>query len=239
MGRKPLGSKPLTPTEMTRRWRAKVKQARIESNARRNEWGTPVEIIAAVRQVFAEIDCDPATHAEAQARIQARSYYTTETNGLHPDHHWCGRVFLNPPYERGLIEKFVIRLLVEIVAGYTDEAIVLVNAQTDTMWFQHLLGAAKAYCFPTGRVRFLNSDGRPGMPQVGQAILYLSRFYSPVHFIDAFRRFGVTADLRATPAAGSPPPDTARPRLAAGAAPSGSPPRPGQKRPALRVAKSA
>lgn len=213
-GRRPIGSKPLTPTEKTRRYRAKLKQARIESNARRNEWGTPVAIIEAVRLVFdGQIDCDPATHAAAQERVRAISYYTAAEDGL--GRQWCGRVFLNPPYERGLIERFVIKLLMEKAAERTTEAIVLVNAQTDTVWFQYLKPVASAECYPTGRVRFLNSDGKPGMPLVGQAIFYLGR--RPEQFVAAFSRFGITAVLRATPAAESPPPDKARLRLVASA----------------------
>lgn len=227
-----IGPKPLTKAEMQRRWRAKRKKELAESNARRNEWGTPVAIIEAARLVLGRIDCDPATHAAAQARVQAACYYTAADNGLGQP--WHGRVFLNPPYERGLIERFVIKLLMELAAKRATEAIVLVNAQTDTVWFQYLKPVASAECYPTGRVRFLNSDGKPGMPLVGQAILYFGD--QPERFVTVFSQFGISACLTATPAAGSPLPDTARPRLVASAEPSGSPPRPNRKRPALRVA---
>lgn len=199
MGRKPIGKTVLTDAEIKRRWRAKRKQQMIESNARRNEWGTPPTIIDAVRTVFGQIDCDPATHAEAQERIQAISYYTSETDGLDFDNEWRGKVFLNPPYERGLIDKFIMRLIVEVASGRATEAIVLVNAQTDTIWFKYLMTASAAECFPTGRITFLNTDGRPGRPQVGQAIIYLGR--TPKRFVQVFRRFGFTAARSTTPEA--------------------------------------
>lgn len=173
-GRPLLGSTPLTQTEKNRRHRAKKKRLAAEPNARGHEWGTPIAIIEAVREVFGgPIECDPATHAAAQERVRARTYYTAEDDGLDPKRQWRGKVFLNPPYQRGLIDRFVKKLLVEYVTHHTTEAIVLVNAQTDTFWFHDLMAAASACCFPTGRVRFLNSDGKPGMPQVGQAIFYI------------------------------------------------------------------
>lgn len=191
LGRPLVGSRPLTQTERTRRWRANVKQKRALPNARGNEWGTPQFIIDAARLVMGEIDCDPATHAAAQDRVQALRYYTAADDGL--SRAWHGRVFLNPPYERGLIEQFVIKLLIEKAAERTTEAIVLVNAQTDTKWFRHLKGAAAAECFHTGRVRFLSSEGARGMPQVGQAIFYFGR--NPQRFVEMFSRFGLSAIL--------------------------------------------
>lgn len=188
-GRPLLGSKPLTQTEKNRRHRAKQKRLAAEPNARGHEWGTPPELIEAVRTVFGgPIECDPATHAAAQERVQALRYYTAEDDSLDPKHRWRGRVFLNPPYQRGLIDRFVKKLLIECVTHHTTEAIVLVNAQTDTQWFCDLMDAASTCCFPTGRVRFLNSDGKPGMPQVGQAIFYIGPNLS--RFQAVFGKFG-------------------------------------------------
>lgn len=232
MGRKPLGSKPLTATEMTRRYRAKRKRLLAESNARRNEWGTPVEIIEAVREVLGQIDCDPATHAAAQLRIRAISYYTAAENGL--GRQWLGRVFLNPPYERGLIEKFAIKLLMELAAKRATEAIVLVNAQTDTVWFQYLKPVASAECNPIGRVRFLNSDGKPGMPLVGQAILYFGD--RPERFVEVFTRFGITSVLRATQPPGSSPPHRSPARSNGSSPAAATPAMSGKSRPGSRPA---
>lgn len=189
MGRKRLGAKPLTVAEKCRRYRAKKKRLAAQPNARGHEWGTPIAIIEAVREVFGgPIECDPATHAAAQERVQARTYYTAADDGLDPKRQWTGTVFLNPPYERGLIDRFVNKLLVECMTHHTTEAIILVNAQTETQWFRHLTDAAAARCEPTGRVGFLDRDGKPGRPQVGQAIFYIGP--NPDRFRAAFGKFG-------------------------------------------------
>lgn len=190
LGRPPLSlSGPMTKQQQQRRYRANRQLRIAESNARRNEWGTPVALIEAVRATFGgSIDCDPATHVEAQERVRARTYYTAKDDSLNPDCSWYGKVFLNPPYERGLIEQFVLKLIIEIASGRTEEAVVLVNAQTDTQWCQRLFKVCSALCFHTGRVRFLNSDGKPGMPQVGQAIFYIGP--NSQRFVDIFRKFG-------------------------------------------------
>lgn len=190
IGRPPiLPSGPMTKKQYQIRYLTKKQQQQIESNARRNEWGTPVALIEAVRAMFGgSIDCDPATHVEAQERVRARTYYTAKDDSLNPDCPWYGKVFLNPPYERGLIEQFVLKLIIEIASGRTEEAVVLVNAQTDTQWCQRLFKVCSALCFHTGRVRFLNSDGKPGMPQVGQAIFYIGP--NSQRFVDIFRKFG-------------------------------------------------
>ena len=189
IGRPLLGSRPLTQTEKNRRHREKQKKIAAEPNARGHEWGTPPELIEAVRAVFGgAIECDPATHAAAQERVQALRYYTAEDDSLGRECQWHGKVFLNPPYQRGLIDRFIIKLMIECASRRTTQAIVLVNAQTDTQWFRYLMDTASACCFPSGRVRFLNSDGKPGMPQVGQAIFYIGT--NPSRFRAVFGKFG-------------------------------------------------
>src|SRR5271166_1596269 len=95
MGRTLTGKQPKPVTIWQRRWRAKRKRLEREPNARGNEWGTPPDYIAAACAVMGSIDLDPATHPEAQARVQATRYYTAEDDGLKRE--WHGRVWLNPP----------------------------------------------------------------------------------------------------------------------------------------------
>jgi hypothetical protein len=65
---------------------------------------------------------------------------------------------------------------------------VLVNAQTGTEWFQRLMAAAAAVCFPNGRIRYLDVNGRPGTPLVPQAALYFGP--SAERFTASFAAFG-------------------------------------------------
>ena len=69
------------------------------------EWATPGWLIEASREVLGEIDLDPATTAEINARhVRAKSYLTAEHDALTCG--WHGRVFLNPPGSCRLARDF-------------------------------------------------------------------------------------------------------------------------------------
>jgi phage N-6-adenine-methyltransferase len=98
------------------------------------------------------------------------NYFTPEQDGLSQS--WVGTVWMNPPYESGLIGKFCDKLVAEYQSGNVTGAIVLVNNATETGWFKTLISEAVAVCFPHGRVRFLDPMGNLGAPLQGQAVLY-------------------------------------------------------------------
>ncbi|NJO34530.1 MAG: hypothetical protein HC869_16765, partial [Rhodospirillales bacterium] len=125
-----------------------------------DEWSTPPEIVELVRNFFGRIDTDPASNEAAQKRIKARCYFTKADNGLNQP--WMGRVFLNPPYSRRLIEMFVDKLLVELASGRAIAAILLVNNCADTAWFRKAARAAAIICFPQGRIKFIKPTRLPG-----------------------------------------------------------------------------
>jgi hypothetical protein len=156
-----------------------------------DSWSTPDDIIAAAREVLGEIDLDPATNPKAQSRIRATRHYTKEDDGLLVSNLWDGRVWLNPPYRRGLVGLFVDRLVGEFDARNVTHAILLVNNCTDTKWCQGLLRRFPA-CFTEGRVGFLY-DGEPkeGTRQ-GQVLFYLGP--DEQRFRRIFQRFGVVVE---------------------------------------------
>jgi hypothetical protein len=140
-----------------------------------------------VREVFGgSIDCDPATSETAQRSVNATRYYTAAADSL--KHPWSGNVWLNPPYDRELVVRFVAKLLAEIDAGRCAAAIVLVNAQVSADWFQRLFAAADAVCYPNRRIRFLDAAGNPGSPKVGQRFLYFGP--DPARFQAVFSPLG-------------------------------------------------
>lgn len=149
---------------------------------------TPAEYVEAARRTMGSIDVDPASHERAQIVVQAATYYTAKDDGLTKE--WIGNVFLNPPYNSGLIEKFIAKLFDELRAGRTRAAILLTNNNTDTRWFHDAANMATALCLTKGRISFYKPDSSVVSPTNGQAFFYfgahLNRFaemFSPIGLI--------------------------------------------------------
>ena len=158
----------------------------VSHNAGEHEWYTPAEYIAAVKEVLGEIDLDPASSAKAQETVGARVWYDKDEDGLEQD--WSGRVWLNPPYESGLVDRFMAKLRESFDARHVDEAISLTNNATDTEWFGGAAESASAMCVVLKRIKFLDADGNPGAPLQGQVCLYFG--HRPAAFVDSFSGFG-------------------------------------------------
>jgi hypothetical protein len=97
-------------------------------------------------------------------------FYNAEDDGLSKD--WKGNVWLNPPYEYPLVEKFINKLIVEFNAGRVFQAILLTNNNTDTQWFYNAALNAQCICFTKGRINFNKIDGSISQPTNGQAFYY-------------------------------------------------------------------
>jgi phage N-6-adenine-methyltransferase len=162
-----------------------------------HEWFTPDEILIPVRKVLGEIDLDPASCEAAQFRVRARTYFTATDDGLRQP--WIGTVFCNPPYKLPLIARFIGKLFEEIDAKNTTQAILLVNAATETDWFQAALARADAVCFPDGRIHFQSETRNSDNPCQGQAILYYGA--DTRSFGETFAALGVTTLVMAYKAA--------------------------------------
>ena len=159
----------------------------VANNSGQNEWYTPDFILDAAREVLGGIDFDPASSAIANERVRADKFFTAEDDALSQE--WpVGRIWMNPPYARDLVEPFFAKFLKTCAAGATG--IALTNNGTETGWFQDAASAASAVCFPKGRVRYLNAEGeQSGAPLQGQAIFYLGQ--NPDAFRAAFSTIGV------------------------------------------------
>jgi len=164
--------------------------AHVSANSGDNEWYTPRDYIAAALQVLHEIHLDPASNPLANEIVQAETFYTAEDDGLSKD--WEGNVWMNPPYESGLISQFIEKLCDEYAGGSVTRAIVLVNNATETKWFQSLAEQASAICFPKGRVKFWHPR-KEAVPLQGQAVVFLGGEISD--FVDAFSQFGLCVEV--------------------------------------------
>ena len=159
--------------------------AHVGQNSGENEWYTPQPFIEAARLVMGAIDLDPASSDVANTVVNAAAYFTAQDDGLSQD--WYGRVWMNPPYAQPLVSQFCAKLRDEYDAGNVTDAIMLVNNATETAWFQRIIGAASAVCFPLARVKFWAPD-RVAAPLQGQAVVYLGD--NPAAFIREFAAFG-------------------------------------------------
>ena len=129
-----------------------MKNNRVIFSSKTCEWPTPQEIFDKLNAEF-HFTLDPCANDDNH---KCDKYYTLETNGLAQD--WSSeRIFLNPPYGRG-IDKWVKKL-------YETNApvkVALLPARTDTHWFHnYVLGKAELR-FIKGRIKF--GDSKSGAP---------------------------------------------------------------------------
>ena len=147
-----------------------IKRPHVANNSGNNEWYTPREYIDAALRVLGWIDVDPASNELANQVVGAKRYYTAEDDGL--CHRWDGRVWMNPPYAAGLVDRFCAKYAEHVLCGDIQQGIVLVNNATETRWFASLVAAGNAVVFPHSRVKFWAPDGTGAAPLQGQAIVY-------------------------------------------------------------------
>lgn len=141
---------------------------------------TPAQYIDAAREVLGGIDLDPASSAEANETVKAEDYFDADTDGLAQT--WWGRVWLNPPYGRGLTSDFVTKAVQEFDADRVSAEILLLNAYGfDATWFRPLFG--HVLCFTDHRIKF-----HGGGPTFGSLFVYLGP--DAQRFAEIFAQFG-------------------------------------------------
>ena len=112
-------------------------------------WITPKPLIAALGGPEA-FDLDPCA-SDPQPWPCAKTSWTT--CGLQRP--WHGRIWLNPPFDRYEVGRWVERL-----AYHKPGGIALLHARTETEWFTHCWTHARAMLFLAGRLHFYYPDGR-------------------------------------------------------------------------------
>ncbi len=162
-----------------------------------SEWYTPARYIEAAREVMGGIDLDPASSAIAQQVVRATRFYTKEENGLALP--WkAERVWLNPPYSspdgtlgrlgslKGSLKPFILKVVEEYTSGNIQQAILLVNSDTDSSWFVPLW--YYPICFANHKVMF----HRPGQKNEGQFFGTCFVYMGPHEqkFVATFSTFG-------------------------------------------------
>ena len=165
-----------------------MKRAHAMYNTGENEWYTPSNLIECARSFLGTIDLDPASSALANETVRATTWYGVERDGLAQP--WHGSVWMNPPYARGLIERFVERLMESHLVGDVPQALILVNNATDTRWFHYLQSAPHRHTLALSyRVKFVSPEGRDPNAMQGQVLVYLGS--RRAEFALAFASHGV------------------------------------------------
>ncbi len=171
-----IGTKPGVPSDPNR-----------DSDA----WFTPSIYVEMAREVMGEIDLDPFSSAAANKHVRAKRYFDLAADAFKQK--WFeeqGRVFMNPPYGRQLIDAAVDLFLANWASESITQGVVLVNNATETRWFHSLLRTSSALCFPDRRIAFENDDGKHVSGNTrGQAFFYFG--HKQRRFEDVFARIGV------------------------------------------------
>jgi len=153
-----------------------------------DEWYTPSQYIEKARNAMGGIDLDPASCHDAQQTIRAKQYFTYKTeddNGL--TRPWAGNVWINPPFTEVL--AFADKLISHLEAADVDQAIVLTNNNTDTLWWHKMAELANGVCFTKGRISFYNSAGEAKGNTNGQCFFYFGE--DNTKFISEFYDIGL------------------------------------------------
>lgn len=125
-----------------------------------DEWYTPREII----ESLGEFDLDPCAPV-APLWSTAKNAFTKHDDGLSQE--WFGRVWLNPPYSRPLIERFV-----EKMAEHNNGIALLFNRADSKMFHEQIFDKATAILFMRKRIRFYRPDGtQGGSPGCGSVLI--------------------------------------------------------------------
>lgn len=159
-------------------------------------WYTPTAYVEAARDVMGGIDLDPFSSAWANRSIHAARYFDVDQSAF--DHAWRRtkrhdpvRVWMNPPYSTGVINRAVDCLLSQWDAGDIEQAVVLTNNATDTRWFHMLRQACLGICFTDHRIAFVSPDGKRISGNTrGQTFFYFGSPERAVDFIARFSSFG-------------------------------------------------
>jgi len=156
-----------------------------------DSWYTPTVYTEMAREVMGEIDLGPFSSVTAIRRIRAKRFFDTMEDAHRQS--WFqdqGRVFMNPPYGRKLVDAAVDLFLAHWAGECVSQGVVLVNNATETRWFQSLLRGSDAVCFPDRRIAFENDDGKHVSGNTrGQAFFYFGHRES--RFREVYSRIGV------------------------------------------------
>lgn len=123
------------------------------------EWSTPQDLFDQIDDEFL-FDLDAAASKE---NSKCSFFFTKEQDAL--TRSWATvRVWLNPPYGRGLIDWIRKAKLETSEIGGARVVVMLVPARTDTKWWSLAMSARPEVRFLSGRLKFGGSKNSAPFP---------------------------------------------------------------------------
>jgi phage N-6-adenine-methyltransferase len=126
-------------------------------SSKSDDWATPARLFAALDAEFGfELDvCASANNAKCSR------YFTVADDGLAEK--WTGCCWMNPPYARRVLERWVEKAADSADAGAT--VVALIPARTDTVWWhEQVMARAAEVRFIKGRLKFGSGDAPAPFP---------------------------------------------------------------------------
>jgi hypothetical protein len=163
-----------------------------------NEWYTPTDTISIVRAALGGIiELDPCSNDVANEVVRAHYWFDEWDDGLRQPWH-AETLFMNPPYGRdeetskANAHLWIAKFLREYKAGHFGAGIILVNATTDSAWFEPLWEGWISFQY--SRIRFWRAGSKAKQPTHGSVLAYFGD--EPASFVRAIGDTGHVVPAR-------------------------------------------
>ena len=135
-----------------------------------------------------EFDLDPCSSPDKRVIAKRHCIGLNNEDGLRVV--WFGRIFINPPYGKGL-DKWVSKGL---MFRKSSELIYLLPARTDTEWFHQLARAKPTILFFKGRLKFDTPNGSAkNSAPFPSMLVHVGK--NKVEFIERVKHLGIVSEV--------------------------------------------
>jgi len=146
---------------------AQTQQVMFSSKS--NEWTTPKAFFDKLDKIFGPFTLDPCCDSTNNL---TQNYFTEQQDGLVQS--WQGHtVFMNPPYSRGELKRWIQKAYEESQRKNTL-VVALIPSRTDTKYWHEYVMKARHIMFVKGRIKF--GDGTNSAPFPSAVVVFDSNY---------------------------------------------------------------
>lgn len=139
------------------------------SLSQKDNWETPQELFDLLNSIYNfTVDACAVADNTKCARFFENAFHAN----------WAGeRVFMNPPYGKGVTSKFVEKAYKEVYEGECPVCVLIIPNATETIHFQKLVDRGARIIFPKSRVSFIDPETKKPVHgnTKGTAIVVISK----------------------------------------------------------------